>query len=154
MNFVFMKWEKIKHKPPSVFKRLIGVHKETFEKMVQEIIKQIPPSKHKVKGKKRGPKPKLVIEDKLLMMLMYYREYRTFLHISSDYGISETQCWRIITDLERMLIKSKLFHLPGKKVLEQAGSFEVIVVDVAESPIERPKKNNVGIIQERKRNIH
>jgi hypothetical protein len=149
-----MKWETIKHKPPAVFKRLIGVHKSTFDKMVEELIKRTPPSRHKVKGSKRGPKPKLSIEDKLLMMLMYYREYRTFLHISSDYGISETQCWRIITDLESMLIKSKLFHLPGKKVLQQANSFEVVLVDVAESPIERPKKNSAGIIQERKRNTH
>src|ERR1035437_3703978 len=149
-----MKWEEIKKYKPTVFKRLIGVKKETFAKMIEEIKRLSPPSQHKITGNKRGPKPKLSEEDKLLMMLMYYREYRTFLHISADYGISETQCWRIITDLERMLIKSKLFHLPGKKVLEQAGSFEVIVVDVAESPIERPKKNNVGIIQERKRNIH
>ena len=149
-----MKWETIKQKPPVVFKRLIGVDKSTFDKMVEEIIKQTSPSKHKIKGSKRGPKPKLSIENKLLMMLMYYREYRTFLHISSDYGISETQCWRIITDLERMLIKSKLFHLSGKKVLQQANSFEVILVDVAESPIERPKKNSVSIIQERKKSTH
>jgi hypothetical protein len=54
------------------------------------------------------------------------------LHISSDYGISEAQCWRIITNLERMLIKSKLFHLPGKKVLRSENSFEVVLIDVTE----------------------
>lgn len=147
-----MKWDEIKHKPPVVFKRLVGVHKSTFDKMVEEIIKQSPPSEHKIVGERRGPKPKLSVEDKLLMMLMYYREYRTFLHISSDYGISEAQCWRIITSLERMLIKSKLFHLPGKKMLRQENNFEVVLIDVTESPIERPKKNNANTIQERKRN--
>jgi hypothetical protein len=75
------------------------------------------------------------------MMLIYYREYRTFLHISADYGISETQCWLIITDLEKLLIKSNLFHLPGKKVLQVANNFEIVLVDVAENQIERPKKN-------------
>jgi Helix-turn-helix of DDE superfamily endonuclease len=146
-----MKWDEIKHKAPAVFKRLVGVHKSTFDKMVEEIIKQSPPSEHKIIGERRGPKPKLSIEDKLLMMLMYYREYRTFLHISSDYGISETQCWRIITNLERMLIKSKLFHLPGKKLLRQENNFDVVLIDVTETPIERPKKNSATIIQERKR---
>jgi len=35
----------------------------------------------KTKGKKRGPKEKINWYDKVLMLLMYYREYRTFAHI-------------------------------------------------------------------------
>lgn len=149
-----MKWEEIKHIRPAVFKRLVGVHKETFEKMLEEIVRLKPTSAHKISGNMRGPKPKLSVEDQLLMMLMYYREYRTFLHISADYGISEAQCWRIVTDLEELLIKSKMFHLPGKKVLQQGNTFEVVLVDVAETPIERPKKNSGNIIQGRKKDIH
>ena len=90
-----MKWEDIKSYKAPVFKRLTGVSKETFSVMISEATRLDPASLHKIQGSKRGPKPKLSIEDKLLMMLMYYREYRTFLHISSDYGISEAQCWRI-----------------------------------------------------------
>jgi hypothetical protein len=146
-----MKWEEIKDKNQSVFRRLVGVHKDTFSRMVEEIVRLRPQSAHKVPGNIRGPKPKLGVEDQLLMMLMYYREYRTFLHISADYGISEPQCWRIITGLEKLLIKSKLFHLPGKKVLQQGNTFEVVLVDVAETPIERPKKSNVNTIQGRKK---
>ena len=142
-----MKWEDIKNCKPPVFKRLTGVSKETFMMMSFEVNRLSPASIHKIQGAKRGPKPKLSTEDKLLMMLMYYREYRTFLHISSDYGISEVQCWRIITSLEQLLIKSKLFHLPGKKVLQQSNSFEIVLVDVAESPIERPKKNSENTTQ-------
>lgn len=147
-----MKWQEIKNHKATVFKRLTGVSKETFIVMSSEAERLAPASIHKIHGAKRGPKPKLSIEDKLLMLLMYYREYRTFLHISSDYGISEPQCWRIITSLERLLIKSKLFHLPGKKVLQQANSFEIVLVDVAESPIERPKKNSENTIQAKRKN--
>jgi len=149
-----MKWQTIQNKPPTVFKRLIGVTQSTFKAMVAEVVKQSSPSKHKIAGKKRGPKPLLCVEDQLLMMLMYYREYRTFLHISADYGISETQCWRIVTELEKMLMQSKLFHLPGKKALQQSEAFEVVLIDVAEMPIERPKKNSGTITRERKRDIH
>lgn len=152
MRLLYMKWEAIKDYKTPVFKRLTGVSKNTFSIMVSEAIRLSPVSAHIIKGSMRGPKAKLSMENKLLMLLMYYREYRTFLHISSDYGISEAQCWRIITDLERILIKSDLFHLPGKKVLQQANAFEVVLVDVAESPIERPKKNSENIIQAKRKN--
>ena len=88
------------------------------------------------KHPKRGKEPSLCIEDQLLMMLMYNREYRTFLHIGTDYGISESQCWRIVTDLENILIQSEAFKLPGKKALTKSNvKWSVVLVDVAESPI-------------------
>lgn len=79
---------------------------------------------------------------------MYYREYRTFFHVGASYGLSETQCWRVVTQTESILLHNKQFHLPGKKALHKAeNNFEVIVVDVSEQPVERPKKNNEKIIQ-------
>lgn len=135
----------------ATFKRLVGVNRATFFQMVQEAERLAPPSQHKVKGSKRGPKCKLSYEDKVLMLLMYYREYRTFLHIATTFGISESQCWRIIIQLEQQLIKSDLFHIKGKKKLLSEDTFEVVLIDVAETPIERPKKNKENTIQARKR---
>jgi hypothetical protein len=75
------------------------------------------------------------------MMLMYYREYRTFMHIGTDYGVSESQCWQIVTDLENIPIQSKAFCMPGKKALTKSNvQWSVVLVDVGESLIERPKK--------------
>jgi hypothetical protein len=46
------------------------------------------------------------------------------------------------------------FRLPGKKQLYQNGyNWNVVVVDVTESPIERPKKNNELITVARKSGI-
>jgi hypothetical protein len=43
--------------------------------------------------------------------------------------------------VENILSKSGLFNLPGKKALVESNSeIEVIVVDVSEQEIERPKK--------------
>src|SRR5436305_9819562 len=93
----------------------------------------------------RGKVPKLSIEDQLLMMLMYHREYRTLLHIAADYGISEARCWRIVTDLEDIL-QSQALRLPGNKALTKDNvKWSVVLVDVAESPVERPKKNSGSI---------
>ena len=142
-----MRWKNIKQLTPEQFKRRVGVARNTFELMVSEYKRLQPASTHKIPGKKRGPKGTLRKEDELLMMLMYYREYRTFYHIAGDYGMSEAQCWRIITAAEKLLIKSKLFHLPGKKRLaSEQIEWEVVLIDASEHSIERPKKNSDNII--------
>ena len=133
------------------FQRLTGVKRSTFEKMCF-IIKTV--KQQRRKHPRRGKLPVLCIEDQLLMMLMYYREYRTFMHIGTDYGISESQCWRIVTDLESILIQSNAFRLPGKKALIKSDvKWSVVLVDVGESPVERPKKNSGSIIQAKRKSI-
>ena len=91
---------------------------------------------------KGGPKRKLCVEDMLLLALEYLREYRTYFHVGTNYGVSESQAQRIHRWVEGELIKDKRFHLPGRKeLLKSDCEFEVILVDASESPIERPKKN-------------
>jgi hypothetical protein len=53
---------------------------------------------------------------------------------------------RTIKKVEDVLIKSDQFHLPGKKVLQSSDTLiEIVVVDVTEQPVERPKKDNASI---------
>lgn len=140
-----MHYTDIKHYKPTHFKRLVGVSLSTFEDMVSFI------TSYKLATRKfitKGRPCKLSVADQVLMMLMYYREYRTFFHVGASYGLSETQCWRVVTQTESMLLQNKSFHLPGKKALHKAeNNFEVIVLDVSEHPVERPKKNSEKIIQ-------
>lgn len=97
-------------------------------------------SKEKEK-KKCGRPPKLRIEDQILLTLQYLREYRTYYHIGKDWKISESNTYRIVLKIENILIKSKKFSLPGKKkLLDSSLEEELILMDVMESPIERPKK--------------
>jgi hypothetical protein len=42
--------------------------------------------------------------------------------------------------VEDTLIQSGDFQLPGKKALLEVNEIEIVIVDVTESPIERPKK--------------
>jgi hypothetical protein len=138
-----MFYKEIESLAPALFKRLTGVKKEVFAQMLDCIMS------FKMKNRKhlsRGRPPKLSYADKLLLMLMYYREYRSQFHIGVTYGISESSVCEIITEMESILIKDKRFHLPGKKVLKE-NTFEVVLVDVTESPVERPKKNNEKITQ-------
>jgi hypothetical protein len=139
-----MFWKELQGKPDGVFKRLTAVKPSTFEKMVEVI--QAHTCRHR-KHPTRGRPQKASTEDHVLMLLMYYREYRTFLHTATSFGYSEAQGWRIVRRLEDILIQSGVFRLPGKKALlaldgKLLGS--VVLVDVGESPVERPQKSSAA----------
>ena len=132
-----MSYEQIKDLRPALFKRYCGVKPETFQRMVEVVSDHL--SQMRVKT---GRPPKLSVEDQVLMALEYWREYRTFFHIARSWGIHESSVWRTIRRVEDILTKSKAFTLPGKKKLQLSDhESEFIVVDVAETPIERPKKS-------------
>ena len=61
---------------------------------------------------------------------------------------------RIVHRVEDRLIKSRKFSLPGKKALSSVErEWSMIIVDVGESPIERPKKNQKTITVEKRKDI-
>ena len=145
-----MRYEKLKEFKDEEFRRLTGVKRITFEKMV-EILKEAEKKKKNVGGKPN----KLVIEDRLLMALEYLREYRTYFHVAASYQISESACYRNIRWIEDVLIKHPDFALPGRKALLKSDvEYDVILIDATETPIERPKKNKKTTTQARKRDIH
>ena len=85
--------------------------------------------------KKPGRRPKLIIEDQVLMVIQYWREYRTYYHIGLDWGLSESAVCRTVYKIENILIKSKKFSFPGKKELWKMSSEENLEgKDVMESP--------------------
>jgi Helix-turn-helix of DDE superfamily endonuclease len=90
----------------------------------------------------------------LLIALEYWREYRTYFHIAQSWEIHESTVCRIVHRVEDELIKSGKFNLPGKKALALAETeWSAVIIDVGESPIERPKKNSSITTVGRKRDI-
>ncbi|HEY9296440.1 MAG TPA: hypothetical protein VIQ31_08715, partial [Phormidium sp.] len=58
-----------------------------------------------------------------------------------SWGVNESMAYRIIRRIEDILVNKRAFSLPGKKKLSSCDyQVKVVVVDVTESPIERPKK--------------
>ena len=133
-----MRYEEIKDWKDTDFKRLTGVKHETFNQMLVVLDRELASF---------GRPPKLSRADQLLMTLMYWREYRTEFHIAQSYGVSESTVCRTIQKIENALVRSGKFRLPGKKVLQPSDTqLEVVLVDVSEQPIERPKKAKNGTI--------
>ena len=138
-----MKYSEILHLDDEKFRRLTGVEQTTFNRML-EILNVA----HKNKKAKGGHPNRIAVPEMLLMTLEYLREYRTYFHIGTSYGITESGAYKIIKWVENTLIKDGIFSLPGKKeLLKNDNEIEVILIDATESPIQRPKKNkNTGIL--------
>ena len=141
-----MKYENLKSYNDEQFRRITGVKRPTFEKML-EILRP----KLKEKLSKGGRKPSLTLEEMLLAALEYWREYRTYAHIAASYGVHESNMYRLIKWVEDVLIKDGTFSLPGKKALLKSNvEYEVVLIDVTETPVERPKRGKNTTIPGRK----
>ena len=144
-----MKNEKrIKKLKENKYQELFGVKKETFDEMLN-----ILNAEYEKRHRKGGRPPVLSVLDKLIIMLEYYREYRTMEHIAFDYDTNKSTICDAIHWTESVLINSEKFHLPSKKRLVEDTSVEIIVVDATEIEIKCPQKNRKNIIQARKKDI-
>ena len=133
-----MKYDQIEEFSDEQFRRLTGVKRSTFKKMI-EILREAD-HKKKTRG---GRKSKLSLANRLLMALEYIREYRTYFHIARSYGVSESVAYKIVRWVEDTLIKDPVFALPGHKALLKSDmEHEVLLIDASETPIERPKKKS------------
>jgi len=121
---------------------MFGVKIHTFKKM-----KEILDKEYGKMHRKGGSPPKMSVEDKLYAALKYLREYRTMESIGGDYGVSKSTICESIQWVENTLTKNGTFKLPGKRALKEAGGAIVYaIIDVTESPINRPKKTKNPII--------
>lgn len=141
-----MKFKEIQDIEDSKFKRLTGVKRLTFSKLVGILGESV-----KNRKTKSGRKKKLNIENCVLMALEYLREYRTYFHIGQNYGVSESTAYKIIKWVEETLVQHPDFSLPGRKALQENKNYEVVMIDATETPIERPKKSRKIFTQARRK---
>ncbi len=131
-----MRFHEVSDYSAAQFYRLTGVRRTVFELMVEVVTSA---------RSGRGRPTTLSVPDQLLLVLCYWREYRSQFHVSSSFGVSEATVCRTVKKVENILLNDKRFHLPGKKALHD-GSLDltVIVVDASEQRIERPQKNSAA----------
>ena len=90
-----MKYETIKEYKEEDFRRITGVKRKTFWKRVGLL-----EAAHAKKHERRGRNPKLCMEDRLLMALEYWREYRSYAHIGASFGLDESNVQRTVKWVE------------------------------------------------------
>ncbi len=146
-----IKYYKVNKLPDTDFRRVVGVKRETFKEMVEVVRKH-----YRQMNSKGGTNRSMSASDETLMMLEYYREYRTFKHLGVDYEVSESTAHYIVTKIEKILIVEPQFHLEKLKYIEpqkDEEDIEITVVDVTESQCERPKKSKNITIQAKRKSI-
>ena len=120
------------------FKRLFGVKRQTFFDMLA-ILQVAYEQLHKLGGK---PPTKLFVEDRLLVMLQYWREYRTMEHLAYEYNTVKSYIHKVIEWVEDTLAQDGTYRLQGKKILiDKENAPRAVAIDVTEHRVERPKKN-------------
>lgn len=142
-------YEKLKELKPELFKRLTGVKPDTFKAMLYEC--ELYHNKKKAKG---GKPNKLSVSTQILLMLEYYREYRSMAHMAFDYEVSESTVSRTVKEIEKVLLQSGKFSLPSKKALYENDGIDLqyILIDATECPVERPKKSKDAVTVEKRNN--
>ena len=134
-----MLWVIAKRLSDSEFKRKIGYYREVVLKMV-EVVDEFKTQARS--SDKRGNSSIFSTFDEVLIMLWYYREYVTYFSIAKELAVHESTVARIVTKTENILIKSRVFSLPGKKRIRgDDGRYTTIIMDATEQRIERPKDN-------------
>ena len=138
--------ERVKALKPTQFMPIFGVSNVIFFRKYRALLRSY--RKLHAQG---GKNPTLSVLDKLIITLMYWREYRTYRHIAWDYGVSKSAIGKTVIWVEDELIKSELFSLPSKRVMQKADTdIEIVLIDVTEQPIERPKRGSENGIPARK----
>ncbi|ELS04956.1 hypothetical protein Xen7305DRAFT_00046920, partial [Xenococcus sp. PCC 7305] len=86
----FMNYANAKSLSGKKFKRRFGVEKKTFERILEAFKQEFP---HRPKA---GRPWDLAREEQILVTLEYWREYRTYFHIATDFGVSESTICRVV----------------------------------------------------------
>jgi hypothetical protein len=138
--------KRVKALDKSPFMQIFGVSGAVFFRMYLELSRAY--RKLHAQG---GKPPTLSVPDKLVITLMYWRESRTYRPIAWDYGVGKSAIGNAVIWVENVLIKSGLFASPSKRIMQKADTnIEIVLIDVTEQPIERPKKGRKNGIPARK----
>ena len=131
-------YDKLEKLSDKEFKLITGVTRDVFNKMLEVL--RVSYDKLRSKGGRKGLSPEL----RLTLALEYWREYRTFRHMANDHQLDKTKINNAVIWVENVLSESEEFRLKDLKEHfkpDEKSEIEVILVDVDEQPIERPKYN-------------
>ena len=135
---VIVTYERIKGYDDRKFKKSLGIPRELFELFLGILI-VVQNEKHK----KGGRKPKLSIENILVMYLKYYRDYNTFFSLGDYFGIDEANAYRWIKWCEEIISVTLLEMINEITNMTKINVAHEHLVDVTECSIQRPKNYEI-----------
>jgi hypothetical protein len=134
-----------------VFARMCGLKRPLFEELYVRIAERMEERKQERPLRKRGRKTEMSLEDKLLLMLIYYREYHTCLSVAKIFGISEAYASKLIHRMGHLVAEA--LPLGGKGTIHSA-DIKAVLIDASEQPIERPQRKQRAYYSGKKNAYH
>jgi len=130
---------------PKAFRRLTGLTPAAFDQLLAELTPRYEQAELRRKTRRprqrrpgAGPKHKLPLVDRLLMLLIYYRTYTTHAFLGFLFGIDDSAVSRNINPLQPLL--AGIFRIPERKVVLEPDELRELFSDATERAIPRPSR--------------
>jgi len=150
-----LSYERLSRKP-RLFKSFTGLSVKQFDGIYKEIeskyekyeIKRLSSRRNRERDIGAGRHFKLLVKDRVIMVLVYYRLYITYTLMEFLFGLDQSNVCRDIEKIERLIrsclpIPQKLYkvtrRLKTKEEVEQYFPGFMAFTDCSEQPIPRPK---------------
>ena len=128
---------------PDAFRQLTGITPAAFDRLLAQLTPRHDQSEARRKdrpGRQRRPgagrKHALVLADRLLMLLMYYRTYTTHAFLGFLFGVDDSAVGRNINPLQPLL--AGIFRIPERRVVLDPEDIRELFFDATERPTRRP----------------
>ncbi len=132
-------------KTPKAFRRLTGITPAAFDRLLDQLTPRYEQADARRKnrpGRKRKPgggrKHVLVLADRLLMLLIYYRTYVTHAFLGFLFAIDDSAVGRNINPLQPLL--AGIFRIPERRIELAEDEIRELFFDGTERPTRRPKR--------------
>lgn len=130
---------------PKTFRQLTGITPAAFDQLLAELEPRHEQAELQRKTRRprqrkpgAGPKHKLPLADRLLLLLIYYRTYTTHIFLGFLFGIDDSAVGRNINPLQPLL--AGVFRIPERKVALEPDEIQELFFDATERAIPRPSR--------------
>ena len=128
---------------PNAFRQLTGITPIVFDQLLVDLTPRYEQAEVKRKnrpGRQRqlgaGRKHALILADRLLMLLIYYRTYTTHAFLGFLFGVDDSAVSRNINPLQPLL--AGIFRIPERRVKLDPEEMRELFFDATERPTRRP----------------
>jgi hypothetical protein len=141
---------------PNAFRQLTGITPDAFDRLLAQLTPRYEQAEARRKdrpGRKRkpgaGPKHRLPLSERLLMLLIYYRAYVTHAFLGSLFGVDDSAVGRNINPLGPL--PAGIFRIPERRIRLDPEDIRELFFDATERPARRPTAGQRAFYSGKKR---